>query len=195
MDDCAGAVYSGGIVKGEARMRIAALVCALVALAVGGRAAAEDAAAVLQQLADRAEIAELVTRYVTALDTLDADAYEGVFAEDGVYDVTGNVYRGRAAIRKIVTDLQASRARNEAAGTPSPRLYHVMANSSIEILDAANARHECYAQTVRLADNGQFVVGFMGRYEDELVKLDGRWLIKSRKLVSFIPPAAAAAGR
>jgi len=46
------------------------------------------------------------------------------------------------------------------------------------------------AQTVRLADNGQFVVGFMGRYDDALVKVDGRWFIKSRKLESFIPPVA-----
>ena len=154
--------------------------------------AAEDAQSALQKLIDRAEIEELITRYVTALDTLDADAYEGVFTQDGEYDVTGNVYKGRAAIRKIVTDLQASRARNDAAGTQSPRLYHVMANSSIEIVDATNARHQSYAQTVRLADNGQFVVGFMGRYEDVLVKVDGQWLIKSRKLVSFIPPAPAA---
>jgi len=65
-----------------------------------------------------------------------------------------------------------------------------MSNSSIEILDATHARHHSYAQTVRLADNNQFVVGFMGRYDDELVKVDGHWLIKSRKLVSFIPPAA-----
>jgi uncharacterized protein (TIGR02246 family) len=158
--------------------------------------AAEDAqAAALQRLLDKAEIEALVARYVTALDTLDADAYEGVFTEDGEYDVTGTLYKGRAAIRKIVTDLQASRARNEASGTPSPKLYHVMANSSIEVLDATTARHESYAQTLRLADNGQFVVGFMGRYEDVLVKVDGRWLIKSRKLVSFIPPAAAPAAR
>jgi hypothetical protein len=134
--------------------------------------------------------------YVHALDTLDADAYEGVFAEDAVYELPGNVvHTGRAAIRKIVTDLQAARARNEAAGTPSPRLYHVMANSSIEIIDATNARHQAYAQTVRAADNGQFVVGFMGRYEDVLVKVDGRWLIKSRKLVSFVPPAASASAQ
>ena len=166
----------------------AVLTFACAAMAI----AAEDAQSALQKLVDRAEIEELVTRYVTALDGLDADAYEGVFTADGEYDVTGNVYRGRAAIRKIVTDLQASRARNDAAGTPSPRLYHVMANSSIEILDATNARHQSYAQTVRLADDGQFVVGFMGRYEDVLVKVDGRWLIKSRKLVSFIPPAPAA---
>src|SRR5688572_8928997 len=170
-----------------------AFVVAVVSIFVGAAASgAEDAQSALQKLVDRAEIEELVTRYVTALDTLDADAYEGVFTEDGEYDVTGNIYRGRAAIRKIVTDLQASRARNDAAGTPSPRLYHVMSNSSIEILDASNARHQSYAQTVRLADNGQFVAGFMGRYEDVLVKVDGRWLIKSRKLVSFIPPATPA---
>jgi uncharacterized protein (TIGR02246 family) len=170
-----------------------AVVVGAVLMFVGAAASAEDAQSALQKLIDRAEIEELVTRYVTALDTLDADAYEGVFTEDGEYDVTGNVYKGRAAIRKIVTDLQASRARNDAAGTPSPRLYHVMANSSIEILDATNARHQSYAQTVRLADSGQFVVGFMGRYEDVLVKVDGRWLIKSRKLLSFIPPAPAPA--
>ena len=41
--------------------------------------AAEDAKSALQKLIDRAEIEELITRYVTALDTLDADAYEGVF--------------------------------------------------------------------------------------------------------------------
>jgi uncharacterized protein (TIGR02246 family) len=174
------------------------IVCtALVFSTVSVASAAEEAeTAALQKLMDRAEIEELVVRYVTALDTLDADTYEGVFTEDGVYELPGGiVHSGRPAIRKIVTDLQAARARNEAAGTPSPRLYHVMANSSIELLDAANARHQSYAQTVRAADNGQFIVGFMGRYEDVLVKVDGRWLIKSRKLVSFVPPAAAPASR
>jgi uncharacterized protein (TIGR02246 family) len=169
---------------------------ALLFATSGGALAAEDSETIaLQRLIDRAAIEEVVVRYVTALDTLDADAYEGVFTADGVYELPGGiVHTGRPAIRKIVTDLQAARARNEAAGTPSPRLYHVMANSSIEILDASNARHQSYAQTVRAADNGEFVVGFMGRYEDVLVKVDGRWLIKSRKLISFVPPAANAAG-
>lgn len=81
--------------------------------AVSAPALADESA--LQKLADRAEIEELVARYVTALDTLDADAYASVFAE-----------------------------------------------------------------------NGQFIVGFMGRYEDGLVKRDGRWFIQSRKLASFV---------
>ena len=61
-----------------------------------------------------------------------------------------------------------------------------MFNHSIELVDATHARHQCYAQTVRAAENGQFTVGFMGRYEDELVKQGGRWYIQSRKLVSFV---------
>jgi hypothetical protein len=154
-------------------------------IAVASTAAADEASA--QQLRDRAEIEELVTRYVTALDTRDADMYAGVFAEDGVYELPGNVvHRGRAAIRKVVTDLQESRARNDAAGKPSPSLYHAMFNHSIELVDATHARHQCYAQTVRAAEGGQFIVGFMGRYDDELVKHDGRWYIQSRKLVSFV---------
>ena len=156
-----------------------------VAILAANAAAADDSA--VQRLLDRAEIEELVTRYVTALDTRDADMYAGVFAEDAVYELPGNVvHRGRTAIRKIVTDLQESRARNDAAGKPSPSLYHVMANHSIELVDATHARHHCYAQTVRAAEGGQFIVGFMGRYDDELVKRDGRWYIQSRKLVSFV---------
>ena len=129
---------------------------------------------------------ELVVRYVHALDTLDADAYASVFTEDAVYETPMGVYEGRAAIRKIVTDLQANRARAEAEGREPLALYHVMSNSSIELIDADEARHKSYAQTVRAADNGQFVVGFMGRYEDVIVKRDGRWQILSRKLVSFV---------
>jgi uncharacterized protein (TIGR02246 family) len=156
-----------------------------VAVAATSAAAADDAA--VQKLLDRAEIEALVTRYVTGLDTLDPDMYAGVFAEDAVFELPGGVvHRGRAAIRKIVTDLQESRTRNQASGTASPSLYHVMANTSIEVIDATNARHQSYAQTVRAAEGGQFIVGFMGRYEDVLVKRDGRWYIQSRKLVSFV---------
>jgi hypothetical protein len=39
---------------------------------------------------------------------------------------------------------------------------------------------------VRAAENGQFIVGFMGQYQDVIVKRDGRWQILSRKLVSFV---------
>jgi uncharacterized protein (TIGR02246 family) len=123
---------------------------------------------------------------MNALDTLDADMYANVFTEDATYVVTGTVYEGREAIRKIVTDLKEARARDQAQGVESAALYHVMSNSSIELIDDEEARHTSYAQTVRAAEGGQFVVGFMGRYEDQIVKRDGRWQILSRKLESFV---------
>jgi len=159
---------------------------AFVALGLTGSTARAQSADAIRQLQDRAEIQELVARYVTALDTRDPDMYASVFTEDAVYEVTGTVYRGRAAIRKIVTDLQESRARAEAQGTPTTDLYHVMSNSSIELISSIEARHTSYAQTVRAAEGGQFIVGFMGRYEDVIVKRDGRWQIQTRKLVSFV---------
>jgi 3-phenylpropionate/cinnamic acid dioxygenase small subunit len=161
-------------------------VAVVVSCAIPAGLVHAQSASTVQQLLDRAEIAELVVRYVTALDTRDAEAYANVFTEDGEYDVTGTVYRGRDAIRKIVTDMQEARARSEAEGTQPATLYHVMSNSSIELISATEARHSSYAQTVRAAEGGQFVVGFMGRYDDVIVKRDGRWQILSRKLVSFV---------
>jgi 3-phenylpropionate/cinnamic acid dioxygenase small subunit len=165
--------------------RLPSALFVIAAILIGGplHAQSDD---LLQRQIDRAEIEELVALYVHALDTLDADAYASVFTEDAVYETPMGVYEGRAAIRKIVTDLQENRARAEAAGTPPLALYHVMSNSSIEIIDVDVARHKSYAQTVSAREGGQFVVGFMGRYEDVIVKRDGRWQIQSRKLVSFV---------
>jgi hypothetical protein len=103
-----------------------------------------------------------------------------------VFDVTGTIYKGREAIRAIVTDLQANSGPVLEDGINPSGLYHVMSNTMIEIIDEDEARHSSYAQTVRATEDGQFIVGFMGRYDDVIVKRDGRWQILSRKLVSFV---------
>lgn len=171
--------------ENRARIFAASVAAACAAVLAAGPLHAQPADQ-LQRLTDRAEIEELVALYVHALDTLDADAYASVFTDDAVYETPMGVYEGRAAIRAIVTSLQESRARAEAAGTEPLALYHVMSNSSIELIDEDEARHKSYAQTVSAREGGQFVVGFMGRYEDVIVKRDGRWQILSRKLVTFV---------
>ena len=139
----------------------------------------------LQELQDRAAIQSLIVRYGTALDTLDADGYAGVFTEDADLDVAGNVRKGRQEIRKIVTGLQESRAAAKAAGTPTTALYHVISNTAIEIISGTEARHHSYWQTVRVGVNNQITVGAIGRYDDVLVKRSGQWLIRSRKIYPF----------
>ena len=139
----------------------------------------------LQQLQDRADIQTLVVRYGTALDTLDADGYAGVFTEDAELDVAGNVRKGRQQIRQIVTSLQESRANNIANGTPTAALKHVISNTAIEIISSSAAREHSYWQTVRVGANNQITVGAIGQYEDALVKRNGQWLIQSRKISPF----------
>jgi 3-phenylpropionate/cinnamic acid dioxygenase small subunit len=139
-----------------------------------------------QGLADRAAIQELIVRYVTALDTRDADLYVSVFTEDAEFDIEGDVRKGHDAIRGIVTGLQESRAANTAAGRPNVDLYHAILNSSIQLLDADEATHRSYWQTLRKSAENTIVIGAMGIYEDQLVKQQGEWKIKKRVLTNFI---------
>jgi ketosteroid isomerase-like protein len=165
------------------RWRLGAI-CAAVGLLAAAATRADDAT-MAQAAEDRARIQNLLVQYVTALDTRDAAAYAEVFTPDARFDVAGQIYQGRAEIRQIVTGLIESRARAEAAGTSPVDLYHAMMNTSIELSGADRAHHESYWQTLRKADDGSFIVGAMGRYIDELIKIDGRWLIDSRTLTNF----------
>ncbi|HEX5046078.1 MAG TPA: nuclear transport factor 2 family protein [Gammaproteobacteria bacterium] len=142
-------------------------------------AAAGDAPAA-SELLDRAAIQNLVVKYTIALDTLDADLYASVFAEDAEFTFGGNTYRGRAEIRKIVTGLQERNAKQPA---DAPKSYHVLSNTYVELLNDHEARHRSYWQTIRGPSSGPFTVGGMGRYEDTLVKRDGEWLILERRII------------
>ena len=146
-----------------------------------------------QRLQDKLDIQTLIVRYGTALDTLDADLYAGVFTADAELDVAGNVRKGRQEIREIVTGLQRTRDESKAKGTPSAALYHVISNTAIEIMNNEEARHRSYWQTVRVGPNNQVTVGAIGQYEDVIVKRGGQWLIRSRKITPFTAGNAAAA--
>jgi hypothetical protein len=45
------------------------------------------------------------------------------------------------------------------------------------------ARHRSYWQTITGPSSGPFNVGAMGVYEDTLVKRDGEWQIRTRKII------------
>jgi hypothetical protein len=144
----------------------------------------------LRELADRTAIHEVMQKYVWSVDALDAEGYVSVFTEDAEVDSNGIIHKGHAAIRKVVTDLQARQASNRAEGKPPGNLYHVISNERISFTSATEALYQSYWQTLRKGqkegENNRYVAGGFGRSEDRLVKQrDGRWLIKSRKLVVF----------
>jgi hypothetical protein len=139
----------------------------------------------LGQLADRAAIHEVMQQYIWSVDALDADGYVSVFTEDAQIDANGVLHKGQAEIRKVVTDLQARQAANRARGEPPGNLYHVISNERISFTSPTEAIYQSYWQTLRKGQDNRYIAGGFGRSEDRLVRRDGRWLIKSRKLVVF----------
>jgi uncharacterized protein (TIGR02246 family) len=153
-----------------------AIACVVAALAAGitVNAAAQGAA----RADDRAAIEALMWRYVRALDTFNADAYAAVFTEDGRFGAGPNATVGRDALRQMVSNLAANR--NES----SPPMYHMIANSYVEFVGEDRALMHSYWLTV-FGAAGQGTtprVAAAGRGVDELVRVNGQWLIHSRNV-------------
>ena len=138
-----------------------------------------------RQLLDRAAIHEVMQKYIWSVDALDADGYVSVFTEDAEVDSNGVIHKGHEEIRKVVTDLLARQAANRARGEPPGNLYHVISNERISFTSPSEALYRSYWQTLRKGSENRYIAGGFGRSEDRLVKRDGHWLIRSRKLVVF----------
>lgn len=133
---------------------------------------------------DRAEIENLEARYMFALDFKDADTYASTFTEDGVLDY-GPVVKGRDAIRKLIADM-GKRASDQAAQDTSglrPAVgRHNISNIVIRI-DGDKAAGRAYwfhygnNNPKRTAGLDSF-----GHYEDEMVKVGGKWYFSKRKI-------------
>lgn len=166
--------------------RISAIAISIIAAGCGRTP--DRQAASFQNYIDRQAIETTLVRYSTGLDTFDADVYASTFTEDAEFMMEGKVFRGRDEIKKIITDMKASRAARLAdkdpANDPPPIMHHVMSNAVIDIVGADNARHHCYWMTVSGGPElNSFRVAAEGRYEDELVRRGGEWLIHRRKIV------------
>jgi len=155
---------------------------ALLVVPNGIRLAASDSD-VVQQAKDRDEIEALMWRYARALDTLDADAYASAYTPDGEFRAGPNPTKGTAALKKMIADLKANRMEREKT-EPQPAMYHMEMNKFIEFPAKDRARHHTYWQTVfgAVGRGGQVRVAAAGHAVDDLVKVNGRWLITVRNV-------------
>jgi hypothetical protein len=138
----------------------------------------------VQYARDRAEIEDLQARYLFALDWQDADAYAATFTADGVLDWTGGVIRGREAIRAEAAKMRASFAKKEAVDAPlrPSRLRHLTSAAVIRIDgDRASSAVEWFEIDNDSKKRTTEVTGY-GHFEDELRRVDGKWLISSHKI-------------
>lgn len=132
---------------------------------------------------DRAQIEKLMWQYVRALDTENADAYAATYTPDGQFGSGASATKGREALKKMIMDLRQRNADAEAKSEKKrPPMYHVLTNSYLEFVDKNHAHMEAYWMTVfaQAGPNVPVRVAAAGREVDELVRVNGQWLIKTR---------------
>jgi len=137
---------------------------------------------VLRETRDRQAIDELMWRYARALDTGDAEAYAAVYTTDGQFGSGANATKGREALKKMVSPRPAQPGAQPAAARPP--MYHASANHQLVFIDKDHARLDSYYITT-VAGSGRETpprVAGVGRSIDELERVNGQWLIKSRNV-------------
>ena len=123
------------------------------------------------ELEARESIRDLVARYNANGDAGRLDAVLELFAEDAVLEVPGETLQGRTAIRAFM-----ERVASGADRKPIRLLRHFTATHQIDVESGDTARGRCYYQV--LTEDG---LDHWGRYVDEYVKREDRWLFASRK--------------
>ena len=134
---------------------------------------------------DRAEIEDLMARYLFAIDYHDWDAYVAVFAPDGELEFASGTSRGRAAIREAVEKFagRIGEFYHTENGQPAT-LRHVILQSVIRV---EGERAWARALWLEMANHGPadtMKMATYGIYEDELAKIDGEWLFTKRRVLN-----------
>lgn len=134
---------------------------------------------------DRAEIEDLMARYLFALDYNDLDSFIEMFTEDAVFDFARGRVQGKATILETVKNFKQriGEVYKDVEGNPAV-LRHVLAHTAIRIEgDRAWTR----AQWFEMANDGpdkSLKMGTFGVYEDKLERVNGRWLFSERKILN-----------
>ena len=154
----------------------------LLSAGVGVFTASKSDNDVLREMRDRADIEDLMWRYTRALDTSDGDAYAATYTTDGQFGAGANATKGREALKKLAGGQRAARA--PAIAEKRPPMYHMTANQRVSFSDKDHARVEAYYITAMAAggENQPLRVAAVGRSIDDVVRVNGQWLIKSRNV-------------
>ncbi len=126
---------------------------------------------------DRVAITELYARYSTSFDSGDVQGCSELFTADGTFTITG---------REPVTGREALTQFFRAAAERSAGIHHIVNNILVEKVSVDRARGGAHVLAVRV-DGDTVRLAAVGRYRDEFVKVDGRWLVHTRCVESAVP--------
>jgi hypothetical protein len=134
---------------------------------------------------DRAEIEDLMARYLFAIDYFDWDSYVETFAPDGELEFASGTSKGRDAIRAAVTSFskRIGEFYHTEDGKPA-KLRHVVLQSSIRVEGNRAWGRTLWVEMANHGPKDTMKMGTYGIYEDEFVKLGGNWFIAKRRVLN-----------
>jgi len=161
---------------------IACLAAASTAAAQTSRAATDEPLAVrLQRLEDKEEIQRLLLEYGRTLDARDFAGYSALFAKDGEWVGGFGSVTGPANIKAFME-------KNMGTQPNTAKNYHLLSNFVITVSGDTATAWSRWAFVVPGAQGA--TIAQAGRYDDTLVRENGRWRFKKRVASNDTAPPA-----
>ena len=129
---------------------------------------------------DKEAIREVLAEYCFRLDDGRFAEMAALFTEDGTWDTAFGKATGRTAIAELASSLRMR------AQQPRPRAVHLVTNIAIA-LDGESAGVRSNWMVMQNNPLGPRI-GSGGAYLDDMVRAEGRWLFRYRKIDRFIVP-------
>lgn len=136
----------------------------------------------VEETVAKVQIQELIYRYALIHNTDDPEGYAALFTEDGEF----GPFKGRAAILEMARGEVVKMHKGGIVSDENGHIFGFMRslilNPVIDIIDDTHAKGISYLQVVvpNVDDNNIPTILFMGTYQDEYRKVDGKWLIAKR---------------
>ncbi len=166
-------------------MRALLLIAALIATpaAAAKPTPPPGLAARVQRLEDVEQIRRVLVAYGRTLDRRDWAAYAALFAKDGEWVGGFGTGKGPAAIESMMR-----KAMGGTANDDPQKNFHVLTSFDIEV-DGDHARAWSRWTFVSQGADNRAQILAAGRYEDELVRENGRWKFQRRVVSGDLPGA------
>jgi uncharacterized protein (TIGR02246 family) len=126
------------------------------------------------QLEEKDAIRDVMSSYCFYVDSGEFEKFAELFTDDGIFEAGPfGKLEGRKAIREFI----GAQVPKPGEG---PARKHCTFNHLIRVT-GSEARADSYIVVVR-ESNGGIAASLAGRYEDLLIKQDGEWRFKVRKI-------------
>jgi ketosteroid isomerase-like protein len=168
-------------IRGAARILLAfAVTTTILLMSLTQPALAQQVT--MEALLDRIQIEDLLTRYYYDLSRSNAHELSEYFTEDALLDVDGTVAKGRAEIAKLYQNPAPNP--KEPAPAPGRRMHMLLTNPIINIKGNTATAHLIWTGVMNEGIGKLPQIVEQGREDTEVVKQNGKWLIKRRYITA-----------